>query len=140
MFYYYSFQSWDSFFRNASAGAEPGQAYQAPPSLATPGKYEVPITSLVPHFGTHSAPATFSADEKVVDDHLAVQAIIRSYQVFIRCLFFRFVFICSVKPRAVVPDTDCTLFHFILYFFFVVGRLLTFDRRSEDILGLLWIP
>jgi len=80
--------SWDSFFRNASAGAEPGHAYQAPPSLATPGKYQVPVSSLVPQFGAQSySPSSISADEKVVDDHLAVQAIIRSYQVFSNVLF-----------------------------------------------------
>ena len=74
------FQSWDSFFRNSSAGAAPGQAYQAPPSLAAPGRNQVPVTSLAPYLG--GAPALGGQiNEKVIDDHLAVQAIIRSYQV-----------------------------------------------------------
>ncbi|XP_059351590.1 2-oxoglutarate dehydrogenase complex component E1-like isoform X3 [Daphnia carinata] len=73
--------SWDSFFRNASAGAGPGQAYQAPPSLAVPGKHEIPITALVPQFATSGVSTGLPIDEKIIDDHLAVQAIIRSYQI-----------------------------------------------------------
>lgn len=73
--------SWDSFFRNASAGAGPGQAYQAPPSLAVPGKYEIPITALVPQMSTSGLSTGLPIDEKIIDDHLAVQAIIRSYQI-----------------------------------------------------------
>lgn len=64
------FQSWDSFFRNSS--------YQRPPSLALPGRNEIPATSLLPALS--SAPGA-PISEKVIDDHLAVQAIIRSYQV-----------------------------------------------------------
>lgn len=33
----YSLQSWDAFFRNATAGAAPGEAYSPPPSLSTTG-------------------------------------------------------------------------------------------------------
>ncbi|GLH08553.1 Probable 2-oxoglutarate dehydrogenase E1 component DHKTD1 homolog, mitochondrial [Gryllus bimaculatus] len=74
--------SWDSFFRNSSAGAAPGQAYQAPPSLAEPGRNQLPITSLAPLLGAAGAPALGGqVNEKVIDDHLAVQAIIRSYQI-----------------------------------------------------------
>uniref|UniRef100_A0A0P5SCE7 2-oxoglutarate dehydrogenase complex component E1 n=2 Tax=Daphnia magna TaxID=35525 RepID=A0A0P5SCE7_9CRUS len=72
--------SWDSFFRNASAGAGPGQAYQAPPSLAVPGKHEIPVTALVPQFTSSGVSTGLPIDEKIIDDHLAVQAIIRSYQ------------------------------------------------------------
>ncbi|KAK7868344.1 hypothetical protein R5R35_013643 [Gryllus longicercus] len=73
--------SWDSFFRNSTAGAAPGQAYQAPPSLAEPGRNQLPITSLAPLLGAAGAPALGGqVNEKVIDDHLAVQAIIRSYQ------------------------------------------------------------
>uniref|UniRef100_A0A0P5SDD3 2-oxoglutarate dehydrogenase, mitochondrial n=1 Tax=Daphnia magna TaxID=35525 RepID=A0A0P5SDD3_9CRUS len=73
--------SWDSFFRNASAGAGPGQAYQAPPSLAVPGKHEIPVTALVPQFTSSGVSTGLPIDEKIIDDHLAVQAIIRSYQI-----------------------------------------------------------
>lgn len=71
-------QSWDSFFRNSAGGAAPGQAYQAPPSLAPPGKNQVPISSLVPHLG---AGMPGQVNEKLIDDHLSVQGLIRSYQV-----------------------------------------------------------
>ncbi|XP_012260678.2 2-oxoglutarate dehydrogenase complex component E1 isoform X2 [Athalia rosae] len=70
--------SWDSFFRNSTAGAAPGLAYQAPPSLA-PSYNQVPLGSLMPYPGSPSLTQS-PISEKVIDDHLAVQAIIRSYQ------------------------------------------------------------
>jgi len=110
--------SWDSFFRNATAGAEPGQAYQAPPSLASPGRYEVPVTSLVPQLGSFaSAPTAFSADEKVVDDHLAVQAIIRSYQVFVSYFFqFKLSILLNQGPPFQTP-TACPMYFILLFCF-----------------------
>ncbi|KAH0567489.1 2-oxoglutarate dehydrogenase, mitochondrial isoform X5 [Cotesia glomerata] len=71
--------SWDSFFRNSTAGATPGFAYQAPPSLA-PSYNQVPLGSLLPALGGGSQVGQVPVNEKVIDDHLAVQAIIRSYQ------------------------------------------------------------
>lgn len=71
--------SWDSFFRSSSAGALPGQAYQSPPSLAEPARNQVSLSSLVPQLGGGLAMGG-QVSEKVIDDHLAVQAIIRSYQ------------------------------------------------------------
>ncbi|XP_044593392.1 2-oxoglutarate dehydrogenase, mitochondrial isoform X4 [Cotesia glomerata] len=72
--------SWDSFFRNSTAGATPGFAYQAPPSLA-PSYNQVPLGSLLPALGGGSQVGQVPVNEKVIDDHLAVQAIIRSYQI-----------------------------------------------------------
>ncbi|XP_045446237.1 2-oxoglutarate dehydrogenase, mitochondrial [Melitaea cinxia] len=74
--------SWDAFFRNATNGAQPGVAYTAPPNLAPYSKNEVPLTSLVPASGgMPSITAGSPINEKIIDDHLAVQAIIRSYQI-----------------------------------------------------------
>ncbi|XP_011300393.1 2-oxoglutarate dehydrogenase, mitochondrial-like isoform X2 [Fopius arisanus] len=70
--------SWDSFFRNSTAGAGPGLAYQSPPSLA-PRHDQVPLGSLLPLGGSQVGQVPIN--EKVIDDHLAVQAIIRSYQI-----------------------------------------------------------
>lgn len=70
--------SWDSFFRSSTAGAAPGQAYQAPPSLA-PSHNQVPLGALLP-LGGGSQLGQVPVNEKIIDDHLAVQAIIRSYQ------------------------------------------------------------
>jgi len=67
-------KSWDVFFRNASNGAAPGQAYTSPPGLASSVSAAVAPT-LAP------AVSQGRVDAKVIDDHLAVQAIIRSYQV-----------------------------------------------------------
>ncbi|XP_038210140.1 2-oxoglutarate dehydrogenase, mitochondrial isoform X2 [Zerene cesonia] len=73
--------SWDAFFRNATNGAQPGVAYTPPPNLAPYSKNEVPLTSLVPAAGGMPSIASGSPiNEKIIDDHLAVQAIIRSYQ------------------------------------------------------------
>ncbi|CAG9560268.1 unnamed protein product [Danaus chrysippus] len=72
--------SWDAFFRNATNGAQPGVAYTSPPNLAPYSKNEVPLTSLVPAAGMPSISAGSPINEKIIDDHLAVQAIIRSYQ------------------------------------------------------------
>ncbi|XP_057325100.1 2-oxoglutarate dehydrogenase complex component E1 isoform X3 [Microplitis mediator] len=72
--------SWDSFFRNSTAGAAPGFAYQAPPSLA-PSYNQVPLGSLLPALGGSSQIGQVPVNEKIIDDHLAVQAIIRSYQI-----------------------------------------------------------
>ncbi|XP_037874726.1 2-oxoglutarate dehydrogenase complex component E1 isoform X1 [Bombyx mori] len=73
--------SWDAFFRNATNGAQPGAAYTPPPNLAPYNKNEVPLTSLVPSSGgMPSISAGSPINEKIIDDHLAVQAIIRSYQ------------------------------------------------------------
>ncbi|XP_018361635.1 PREDICTED: 2-oxoglutarate dehydrogenase, mitochondrial isoform X5 [Trachymyrmex cornetzi] len=70
--------SWDSFFRNSTAGAAPGFAYQAPPSLA-PSYNQVPLGALLP-LGGATQLGQAPVNEKIIDDHLAVQAIIRSYQ------------------------------------------------------------
>jgi len=66
-------KSWDAFFRNASQGAQPGQAYQAPPSSPS---LVANVAGMAP---THAL-TQGAVDTKVIDDHLAVQAIIRSYQ------------------------------------------------------------
>lgn len=79
-------QSWDTFFRNATAGAPPGQAYQSPPSLSEPTKNTVPLSSLAPAFAAgagvaQAAPGMAQVSDKVIADHLAVQGIIRAYQI-----------------------------------------------------------
>ncbi|XP_043787289.1 2-oxoglutarate dehydrogenase, mitochondrial isoform X5 [Apis laboriosa] len=71
--------SWDSFFRSSTAGAAPGLAYQAPPSLA-PSHNQVPLGALLP-LGGSTQLSQIPITEKIIDDHLAVQAIIRSYQI-----------------------------------------------------------
>ncbi|XP_034189453.1 oxoglutarate dehydrogenase Nc73EF isoform X3 [Osmia lignaria lignaria] len=71
--------SWDAFFRSSTAGAPPGAAYQAPPSLA-PSHNQIPLGALLP-LGGGSQLSQVPINEKIIDDHLAVQAIIRSYQI-----------------------------------------------------------
>lgn len=78
------FKSWDAFFRNTAGGAQPGEAYQRPPNLAPPDRNTLPLSAfaggaLVPS-GVPGM-AMGAPSDKVIDDHLAVQAIIRSYQV-----------------------------------------------------------
>ncbi|XP_042238789.1 2-oxoglutarate dehydrogenase, mitochondrial-like isoform X2 [Homarus americanus] len=71
-------QSWDTFFRNTSAGAQPGEAYMAPPSLAQPTRHHVPLSSIAPAISP--AVGRTPLTDNVIDDHLAVQGIIRAYQ------------------------------------------------------------
>ncbi|XP_066260736.1 2-oxoglutarate dehydrogenase complex component E1 isoform X2 [Euwallacea similis] len=68
--------SWDAFFRNSQSG---GAGYTAPPTLAQPRANEISLGALIPSLGGSSA-LSGGINEKVIDDHLAVQAIIRSYQ------------------------------------------------------------
>ncbi|XP_064457718.1 2-oxoglutarate dehydrogenase complex component E1-like isoform X2 [Ornithodoros turicata] len=81
-------KSWDAFFRGATAGLPPGQAYQAPPSgpVALPPVYmpsQVPAGAVIPASQTAAvaAYAPTQAAPRDIDDHLSVQAIIRSYQI-----------------------------------------------------------
>uniref|UniRef100_A0A671YPL2 2-oxoglutarate dehydrogenase complex component E1 n=1 Tax=Sparus aurata TaxID=8175 RepID=A0A671YPL2_SPAAU len=65
-------KSWDIFFRNANAGAPPGAAYQSPPPLNGTSQGLASFQTLV-----GAQPNV----EKLVEDHLAVQSLIRAYQV-----------------------------------------------------------
>ncbi|XP_042905193.1 2-oxoglutarate dehydrogenase complex component E1 isoform X2 [Parasteatoda tepidariorum] len=74
-------KSWDVYFRNSTEGADPSSAYQSPP--LTPTEYvHVPfpsvqgMTALTPVSGTPQY-----VEPRGIEDHLSVQAIIRSYQV-----------------------------------------------------------
>ncbi|XP_075030757.1 2-oxoglutarate dehydrogenase complex component E1 isoform X7 [Calonectris borealis] len=64
-------KSWDIFFRNANAGAAPGTAYQSPPPLST----SLSMLSQA-QFLVQAQPNV----DKLVEDHLAVQSLIRAYQ------------------------------------------------------------
>ncbi|XP_025778855.1 2-oxoglutarate dehydrogenase, mitochondrial [Puma concolor] len=66
-------KSWDIFFRNTNAGAPPGTAYQSPLPLS-PGSLSAvarvqPLVEAQPNV------------DKLVEDHLAVQSLIRAYQI-----------------------------------------------------------
>uniref|UniRef100_A0A1B0G1X4 2-oxoglutarate dehydrogenase, mitochondrial n=1 Tax=Glossina morsitans morsitans TaxID=37546 RepID=A0A1B0G1X4_GLOMM len=61
--------SWDAYFRS--------NTYCGPPNLAPIQPNTLPMTA----FAGMSAPAGVAPDSKTIDDHLAVQAIIRSYQI-----------------------------------------------------------
>uniref|UniRef100_A0A8C2L4T5 2-oxoglutarate dehydrogenase complex component E1 n=1 Tax=Cyprinus carpio TaxID=7962 RepID=A0A8C2L4T5_CYPCA len=65
-------KSWDIFFRNANAGAPPGSAYQSPPPMGV---------SLAGLAQAQSLVGAQPNVEKLVEDHLAVQSLIRAYQI-----------------------------------------------------------
>jgi len=71
--------SWDAFFRSTEQGAGPGDAYSAPPSLAPPHPGHAPLSSITG--ALTPAPASSQVTDKTIDDHLAVQGIIRAYQI-----------------------------------------------------------
>ncbi|OON21930.1 oxoglutarate dehydrogenase (succinyl-transferring), E1 component [Opisthorchis viverrini] len=62
-------KSWDIYFRRVAAGAAPGEAYIPPPTL---GRSSI---------AAQGVSVSAQPDIKTIEDHLAVQAIIRSYQV-----------------------------------------------------------
>uniref|UniRef100_A0A4W5RTR3 2-oxoglutarate dehydrogenase complex component E1 n=1 Tax=Hucho hucho TaxID=62062 RepID=A0A4W5RTR3_9TELE len=65
-------KSWDIFFRNANAGGSPGAANQSPPPL---GGAALGLANAQAMVGTQPNV------EKLVEDHLAVQSLVRAYQV-----------------------------------------------------------
>ncbi|GFS65743.1 2-oxoglutarate dehydrogenase, mitochondrial [Trichonephila inaurata madagascariensis] len=73
-------KSWDAFFRSTSDGAEPGDAYQSPP-LAPVQYVQVPVEHLQGTTALTSTAAPQYVEPRGIEDHLSVQAIIRSYQV-----------------------------------------------------------
>lgn len=81
-------KSWDAFFRNASADAEPGLAHQRPPTL-------FPFSASLPSVPSASGLASVDS-HRDIDDHLSVQAIIRSYQVCSDLLLFIYSSIISL--------------------------------------------
>ncbi|XP_015269491.1 PREDICTED: 2-oxoglutarate dehydrogenase-like, mitochondrial [Gekko japonicus] len=66
-------KSWDLFFRNTTAGTVPGQAFQSQLPDFSGGK-----TSLIQ---SHGLTKSLGKAEKLVEDHLAVQSLIRAYQI-----------------------------------------------------------
>uniref|UniRef100_A0A3P8PXQ1 2-oxoglutarate dehydrogenase complex component E1 n=1 Tax=Astatotilapia calliptera TaxID=8154 RepID=A0A3P8PXQ1_ASTCA len=101
-------KSWDVFFRNASAGAPPGAAYQGPPHLSRTSERLSSAQALV---------GTQPSVEKLVEDHLAVHSLIRAYQV-------RGHHIAKLDPLDIscvdFDDAPCTIgfqniFYFIVY-------------------------
>ncbi|THD22927.1 2-oxoglutarate dehydrogenase mitochondrial [Fasciola hepatica] len=64
-------KSWDIYFRGVTSGAKFGEAYTPPPTLGRQGPYLQQIE-------TPSFQGTLNV--KTIEDHLSVQAIIRSYQ------------------------------------------------------------
>lgn len=69
--------SWQAYFRNVAAGAAPGQAFRAPPTL-------IPDHDLVPaQFaeGLASYPNPSAASSTEILDHMKVQMLVRAYQV-----------------------------------------------------------
>lgn len=99
-------QSWDIFFRNTNAGAPPGTAYQSPLSLSR--------SSLATMAHAQSLVEAQPNVDKLVEDHLAVQSLIRAYQVsrgcpsvsyrlqyslgLSRCVLFYFSSKCQLYP------------------------------------------
>lgn len=65
-------QSWDVYFRNVNAEVPPGAAHQRPPSLGEPPQGLTGVQTLV---------GVQPNVEELVADHLAVQSLVRAYQV-----------------------------------------------------------
>ncbi|KAF5397000.1 hypothetical protein PHET_09555 [Paragonimus heterotremus] len=94
-------KSWDVFFRGVNAGAAPGEAYVTPPtlgqSLTFPTQVQIPT----------SVSTIVKPDIKMIEDHLAVQSIIRSYQV-------RGHLAADLDPLGITSPSDGTV-RYIVY-------------------------
>nr|XP_054773125.1 2-oxoglutarate dehydrogenase complex component E1-like [Lytechinus pictus] len=93
-------KSWDIFFRNAQNGAAPGTAYVAPPPISSmfPSMPRPTVTSSHPAMSPAPSKAVSGQlDRKVIEDHLSVQTIIRSYQVSLLCKFLEGKCMCFCK-------------------------------------------
>uniref|UniRef100_A0AC34G7T8 2-oxoglutarate dehydrogenase E1 component N-terminal domain-containing protein n=1 Tax=Panagrolaimus sp. ES5 TaxID=591445 RepID=A0AC34G7T8_9BILA len=66
-------KSWDAYFSNVEAGASPGEAFQAPPTLI-PGRTQRAAAQ------TNSTVSITDNVSRALEDHLKVQLLIRSYQ------------------------------------------------------------
>ncbi|KAK8769222.1 hypothetical protein V5799_014315 [Amblyomma americanum] len=75
-------KSWDAFFRAASSGLGPGEAYSSPPALAPAvSAVAMPRAAVAAPAPAPSKLPSTQAAPRDIDDHLSVQAIIRSYQI-----------------------------------------------------------
>lgn len=83
-------KSWDIFFRNANAGAAPGTAYQSPPPLSSSLS-----TLSQAQFLVQAQPNV----DKLVEDHLAVQSLIRAYQVRTQRCGGHHIALCSLPKQ-----------------------------------------
>ena len=96
-------KSWDIFFRNATNNATPGTAHQKPPTMfpfasnaMTTAGGSMAAAAAAPGFAgnamsfTRPNEMTSHSQHQDINDHLSVQAIIRSYQVslFLNILYF----------------------------------------------------
>ena len=77
-----NFQSWDIYFRQLKDGKPVSDAFTAPPNpLYHPHAAFFPITSFAVESQQQAPQSDLTADQEDIEQHLAVQAIIRSYQV-----------------------------------------------------------
>lgn len=70
--------SWAAFFKNLEAGAAPGEGWVSPPTLGTAPHFFNPPTS---HAQVQAATSIAAGGDKLLEDHLKVQLLIRAYQV-----------------------------------------------------------
>jgi 2-oxoglutarate dehydrogenase E1 component len=66
--------SWQAYFKNVANGAEPGSAFQAPPTL-------IPESYIIGDVGTASVTAPVGVSSPEILDHMKVQLLVRAYQV-----------------------------------------------------------
>nr|VZI39082.1 unnamed protein product [Spirometra erinaceieuropaei] len=73
-------KSWDIYFRGVNNGAAVGSAYSSPPTLGV-DNYGVDLMNLIAAATGSTAATSAVPGSKLIEEHLAVQTIIRSYQV-----------------------------------------------------------
>eukprot|EP01088_Endostelium_zonatum_P020649 TRINITY_DN770_c0_g1_i1.p1 TRINITY_DN770_c0_g1~~TRINITY_DN770_c0_g1_i1.p1 ORF type:complete len:1056 (-),score=245.70 TRINITY_DN770_c0_g1_i1:46-3213(-) len=105
--------SWDVYFRNLTAGVEPGQAYRAPPTLHTyenqPDSAQVPTRPANVVAGVQIKSG--AANEEDIKNSMRVLLLIRSYQVNGHLLAN--LDPLGIKPRQQPVELDPTSYGFV---------------------------
>uniref|UniRef100_A0A8B9KSQ2 2-oxoglutarate dehydrogenase complex component E1 n=1 Tax=Astyanax mexicanus TaxID=7994 RepID=A0A8B9KSQ2_ASTMX len=120
-------KSWDIFFRNANAGAPPGAAYQSPPPLGVNLSGLSQAQALV---------GTQPSVEKLVEDHLAVQSLIRAYQI-------RGHHVAQLDPLGILDadlDSFVSLFFCLSLFSFSLSFLCFYGLNEADLDKVFRLP
>lgn len=83
LLYNFNLKSWDIYFKGVKNGVLPGKAYYQPPTLGREGSNALPASVV-------KSQSISEPDVKTIEDHLCVQAIIRSYQVCFTDAYYMF--------------------------------------------------
>lgn len=103
-------KSWAVVFGNLENNVAPGQAYTRPPTAST--LYPITPRSAVEPSSSAAVAQLMSMDRMVIEDHLAVQTIIRAYQLRAHHVANLDPLGIATKPFSEFPSLDPSFYHF----------------------------